>query len=253
MPKELQDYFTMLEQKHGVKLTEGQKRWYFKKKQHNKEKMYAEYPSTLDEAFSLSIEGAYYSKEMEKVYLERRIRPLPHDPLKEVDTWWDLGMDDLNVILFTQTNGGQIKFIDMYYNRGEKLAHYYNVLDEKRQKLGYRYGSHHLPHDVEVKELQTGDSRKQTLYGLGMRNIRVGKKEGVNEGIDKVRSHFSRFWFDEQRCSRLHEALFNYRHEFDAKLGVWKDKPRHDENSHFADPVRLLAQMWREALCSDRI
>lgn len=246
IPKELQDYFTTLEQKHGIKLSEGQKKWYYKKKQHNKEKMYAEYPSTLDEAFSLSIEGAYYAKEMERVYLERRIQPLPHDPLKEVDTWWDLGMDDLNVILFTQTNGGQIKFIDMYWNRGEKLAHYVDVLNDKRQKLGYRYGTHNFPHDVEVKELSSGNSRKQTLYQLGMTNIRVGKKEGVNDGIDKVRSLFTRFWFDEQKCAKLHESLFNYRHEFDSKMGVWKDKPRHDENSHFADPVRVLGQLWRE-------
>jgi len=33
------------------------------------------------------------------------------------------------------------------------------VLKEK----GYKYGKHYLPHDVEVKELQTGATRKQFL------------------------------------------------------------------------------------------
>lgn len=244
--KEEEDYFTTLRTKHGIELTTAQKNWYVKKKANMKDKMFAEFPSTLDEAFQANVEGAYYSREMSRVYLENRIKPLPVDPMVEVDTWWDLGMNDFNVILLTQTVGNQIRFIDMYWNHGYPLSHYYDWLKERKEIMGYRYGRHHLPHDIEVKELGSGVSRKTTLYNLGLRNMTVGTKIGVSDGIDKVRTLFPRFVFDETRCQKLHESLFNYRREFDDKMGAFKDKPRHDENSHFADPVRLMGELWKE-------
>ena len=246
--KEQLDYFNELEMKDGIKLDTEQKNWYVKKKKTQKNKMFSEYPSTLAEAFRTSVEGSYYKAEMELVYTQNRITIVPHDPMVEVETFWDLGMNDYNVALLVQSKGDQIRFIDMYWNRGEKLAHYYNWLQEQREKFGYRYGRHFFPHDIEVKELGTGISRREVLYKLGMRNIITGKKMGVNEGIDKVRTLFPRFRFDEERCQKLYESLFNYKQDFDKKLGVFKDKPKHDENSHFADPVRLLAQEYREKI-----
>lgn len=246
LSKEDQEYFTTLEKKHGVKLTQEQKSWYVKKKATLKDKMFSQFPSTLDEAFRKSIEGAYYKREMQRVYLENRICPIVYDPMCEVETWWDLGMNDFNVILLTQTVNGRINFIDMYWNHGYPLSHYYDWLKQRKDEMGYRYGRHHMPHDIEVEELGTGISRKQTLYNLGMRNITVGTKVAIQDGIDRVRHLFSRFWFDEEKCKRLHEALFNYRREWDEKMAAFKDKPRHDENSHFADPVRLLGELWRD-------
>jgi phytoene/squalene synthetase len=38
-----------------------------------------------------------------------------------------------------------------------------NILNGKE----YTYGKHYLPHDVEVKELQTGKTRKQFLESFG--------------------------------------------------------------------------------------
>lgn len=246
VPQELQNYFKQLEQKYGIKLRKEQQNWYVKKKSVLKDKMYSQFPSTLEEAFRKNVEGGYYQHEMNCVYQENRIKPIVVDDRKLVDTWWDLGMNDFNVILCTQSINGKIKFVDMYWNHGYPLSHYYDWLKDRKEKLGYRYGTHHMPHDIEVKELGTGISRKQVLYDLGMRNIRVGTKVGVNEGIEKVRQLFSRFEFDEEKCQRLHEALFNYRREFDDKMGTFKDKPRHDDNSHFADPVRLLSELWRD-------
>lgn len=243
--KEDLDYFTRLKDKHNIELTAGQKRWYVKKKKMMGEKMFQEFPSTLDECFQVSIEGQIFKNEMRLVYKENRIRPIAHDTTCLVDTWWDLGMDDFNVILLTQTKGTYMYFIDMYWNQGEGLVHYYDWLKTQREDKRYKYGTHHLPHDVEVRELGTGISRKETLQQLGMTNILVGIKQSPIEGIDKVRTLFNRFVFDETNCKRLHEALFNYRKEYDARLGVFKNKPRHDENSHFADPVRLIGQFWK--------
>ncbi len=243
--KEMTDYFNGLESRHKIRLSDSQKRWYQKKRDRLKDKMFAEYPSTLDEAFAVSLEGAYYSKEMARVYLTNRITTVAHDPKLEVDTWWDFGLNDLNVMLFTQSKGNQLRFIDLYFNHGEKLEHYYDILKRKRDDLGYRYRNHNLPHDADTKELQTNLSRKSALFNLGMRNIRVAPKTDINVGIDRVRSIFPNFIFDEVNCKPLYEALSNYRKDFDRKLGVWKNSPRHETNSHFADTVRGIGLMWK--------
>ena len=239
-----QEYFNNLKNKHGIDLTDGQKRWYVKKKELNMDKMSQEFPSTLQEAFSVSQEGAYYASQMSKVYLTRRICPLPIDPAVEVDTYWDLGQNDYNVILFVQTVGPVIRFVDLYYNHSEGLQHYIDVMQARK----YRYGKHVLPFDVNVKELGTGLTRKEQLYNMGMTNIWVAPKLLINDGIEAVRRLFPRFYFDEEKTSMLYESLANYRKEWDPKLGQFKDKPLHNEASHFADAVRTLAVSWREEL-----
>jgi hypothetical protein len=236
------EYFKKLEQKEGIKLTDEQKRWYIKKKEIQKDKMFQEYPSTLEEAFSVTTEGAYYAHEMNLIYQQNRIRVLPVVDGVKVDTWWDLGMDDFTVIIFVQTVGPQIRIVDVYYNRGYKLAHYVDVLKEKK----YSYGRHIFPHDIEVKDYSTGITRKQTLYELGLFNVIVAPKLGIDDGIERVRNIFSRMYFDEERTKPLYDALGNYRRDFDAKLGAFKKTPRHDNNSHFADAMRTGGVVWRE-------
>jgi hypothetical protein len=244
IPQELQEYFKTLKEKHGIELTLGQQRWYAKKKELNRDKQFAEFPSTLDEAFSISTEGAYYNKEMSRVYLENRIGPYPVRDGVPVDTWWDLGMNDYNVIIFTQTVGPSIFIVDLYYNHGYKLGHYVDIMKDKK----YSYGRHFLPHDVEVRDMSSGRTRKHTLYELGLSNIVVSKKLPRADGIEQVRGKFSRFYFDEVRCKKLVEALGNYRKAYDTRLGMFKDSPLHDENSHFADAVRNGVVSWSEEM-----
>jgi len=241
---EEQQYFETLKTRYNIELTDGQKRWYAKKKKYNQAKIFEEYPSTLDEAFLANVEGAYYTREMNKVYLSRRIRLVPIDTLVPVDTWWDLGMNDDNVILFTQTIGGAIHFVDLYVNSGENLAHYVKVLQDK----GYRYGHHILPHDVEVRDITIGKTRKTVLYELGLTSVRVAPKMNLQDGIERVRNLFPRFYFDEEHCQPLTDSLSAYRKEWDAKLGVFKDKPKHDKNSHIADAVRTGCLLWHEEM-----
>jgi hypothetical protein len=51
-------------------------------------------------------------------------------------------------------------------------------------------------------------------------------------GIDSSRAFLAQVYIDEERCQRLILCLDNYRKEWDDKLSVWKDRPRHDEFSH---------------------
>lgn len=247
IPADAENYFRLLKDKYGITLRDAQKRWWVKKKELNQDKMNSEYPSTLDESFSVTAEGAYYAPQMNRVYTSRRIRQQPYDPLILVDTYWDLGVNDSMVVGFVQSKGPAINFIDVYANTGEGLDHYLSVMKEKK----YRYGRHYFPWDVETKDIGTGLTRKETLYKLGLFDIVVAPKQGILEGIDKVRLLFPRFYFDEVNCEKLYNALANYRKDWDAKLGVWKNTPRHDLNSHYADMVRVLGTTWVEQVIEE--
>lgn len=242
IPQDMQDYFAKIEGQIGQKLKEGQKNWYTKVKMLNGEKMYQEFPSTLEEAFSVSLDGAYYGKNMTKVYEENRIGFFPVDPRYPVDTAWDLGINDLMAIVFFQRIGPEIRFVDCYVNHGEGLAHYAQILRDR----GYRYGLHILPHDVQVRDLSTGASRLSMLWELGVQNTVVAPKTGVLDGIEKVRLLFSRFRFNESKTQAVADALQSYRKVWDDKTGSWSDKAVHDDASHIADAVRTMALVWYE-------
>ncbi len=246
--KEFEDYFEKLEKVENIILDDNQKQWYVSKKSKNDEDMYREYPSTWEESFMAQIEGAYYAKQMQRVYEDQRIRNVPYDSRYPVLTYWDLGVNDFNVILFVQAVGNEIRFIDEYHNHGEGLAHYVNVLKERN----YVYGTHFFPHDVEVQNLdEQGKTRRQTLLDLGVRNIRtVERTKDINDDIEGVRKLFSRFYFDEKKCAKLIEACQSYKKDWDDKLGQFKNNPKHDKHSHLVDPLRNLARTWTQNFIS---
>lgn len=236
------DYFATLEAKHNIFLTPEQKAWYVKKKETLSDGIMSQFPSTLDEAFSITLEGAYYAKEMARVYQDRRIGFFPVDPLHEVNIVWDLGMNDSNVLTFYQEIGPEIRFVDYYENSGYGLEHYVGIIRSKN----YRIGRNVLPHDVAVRDLSTGLSREQFLWNLGLRNTQIVPKTSIEDGIEKTRQLFSRFRFNEETTKQLSDHLHNYRRDFDKNLGIWKNQPRHDKSSHGADTIRTLAVSYNE-------
>jgi hypothetical protein len=242
--KEYKEYFTILEDKYSIKLSPEQQLWYVKKREMMGDGIFKEFPATLDEAFAVTLEGAYYAKEMARVYQERRIGFFPVDPLHDVNIAWDLGMNDQNVLIFFQEIGPEIRFVDSYSNSGYGLEHYVNYIKSK----GYRLGRNVLPHDVAVRDLSTGISREQFLWDLGLRNTVVVPKGGIADGIEKVRQLFPRFRFHEETTKIISDSLYNYRRDFDKNMGVWKNTPRHDESSHVADAIRTMAMSHQETL-----
>ena len=197
----------------------------------------AAYEREYECSFDATIEGAYYAKEMTDASAQGRICSIPVDPIPAVDTAWDLGIDDATAIWFVQDVGRERRLIDYLEVSGEGLPQIMARLDAK----GYRYGRHMLPHDVEVRELGNGTSRRETLEKLGLRDIEVIPAQGVADGINSVRLMLSRCWFDAKRCERGIEALKQYRREFDGKRQTWRERPLHDWTSHAADAFRYLA------------
>jgi hypothetical protein len=192
-------------------------------------------------SFDVPIQGSYYGTQLMQAEQEKRITTIPIDSAIPVHTFWDLGVGDSTAIWFMQHVRNEMRFIDYYETNGEGLQHYIKVLQDK----GYIYGDHYAPHDIEVRELGTGKSRKETAQSLGI-NFRVAPNLPLDDGISAVRSILSQCWFDEIRCEKGLSTLRSYHKEFDDKNETYKDRPTHDWSSHGADAFRYFAVSYRK-------
>jgi hypothetical protein len=200
-------------------------------------------------SFEGSIDGAYFSEQMRAARQGDRITSCPYDESLEVDTWWDLGMDDSMTIWFTQRVGKEVRCIDYLEDSGKGLPHYAKELKKKP----YNYGKHYLPHDSNVRELGTGVSRTQTAEKLGIKPVVVVPRvKNKWTAIEAARAFFSRVWFDKAKCKDGLNGLANYRKEWDDKRQVFKDNPLHDWASHAADGFMTLAMGFKEIVAKGK-
>jgi len=198
-------------------------------------------------SFSLGVEGSFYTKYIDKMRISNQIGNVPWLSNVLVNTAWDIGVRDSTCIIFYQIQGQSVRIIDCYENNKEGLEHYKTILDSKP----YSYGKHFAPHDIAVTEWGSGLSRLEKARQLGisfeMRRDKQGRAisalpdVSIMDGIEAVRSLFSRLWIDEVKCSKLIKALENYRQEYDAKKKIYGSAPLHNWSSHYSDATRYLA------------
>ncbi len=193
------------------------------------------YDQEFECSFNAAVEGSYYGQIINNLEADNRITDFPRDDLCKSFTAWDLGMGDSTAIWVAQVAGKEIRIIDCVENHGVGLDWYVSWLRENN----YQHFEHILPHDVEVRELGTGKSRKEVLIEAGL-NITVCPRLSIADGIQNLRRLLPRFWFH-TRTKQGINALRNYRREYDEKRSVFYDKPMHDWTSHFADAARYLA------------
>ena len=206
-----------------------------------------QYAQEYECSFTAAILGAYYGDELEEAQSEGRIVTDVYDPTLEVHTAWDLGHSNATAIWFYQQHAFQIRVIDYYAATKGDLGHFVSMLRERGSgDRGYKYGRHYLPHDVEVKVLGMDRTRLATLRQLGLQNLVVVPKLGIDEGINAVRKIFPRCWFDAVKCTEGLKALRQYHREWDESRKVYYEKPHHDWASDAADAFRYLAVGLRE-------
>ena len=105
------NYFDGLKANHGITLREAQQAWYVKKSDTQLEDMKREFPSTPEEAFEASVEGAYYAQQMAKAELERRIGSFPAVEGHPVHCAWDIGVSDATAIWLFQRLIGAVRLV----------------------------------------------------------------------------------------------------------------------------------------------
>jgi hypothetical protein len=187
-------------------------------------------------SFDMGVEGSYYAKYLDRMRTKGQIGSVPWESAFKVHTAWDIGVRDSTTIIFFQTIGQTVKIIDCYENSKVGLEHYIKVLDQKP----YKYGKHIAPHDIRVREFGTGMTRVEKARQLGI-NFTIAPDVSIEDGIESVRSAFSKIWIDEVECKLLIKSLENYRQEWDSKRKIYKGHPLHDFSSHWADSMRYLA------------
>jgi len=180
-------------------------------------------------SFDAPVEGAYYGELMADAEMEGRICSVPHDPRFPVDTWWDLGIRDLNAIWFVQWVGRELHVIDYLAQTGKGLDWYYQELRNGHRKA-YNYRHDVFPHDIMARELGTGRSRYEVALSLGFEPF-VTPSHKVEDGITAVRSVLPMAYFDREKTTLGVSALKSY------KQGR-NGKPLHDWASHGSDAFR---------------
>ncbi len=233
-------YFEETETKLGRKLSLRQRAWYVQKEVVQGDLMKQEHPSTPEEAFHQSVEGAYYYSQMMLARKDGRICKVPIKDNILVDTWWDLGYNDVNAIWFTQNVGREIHVIHYYENANEGMMHYAQYCDEFRKKNDFIYGIWMAPHDIVVHEYTSGKTRLETAREAGI-NFGVGDRVGLQTQVQLVRNILKICIFNESSCERGLAALDSYRKEWNEKSGAWKNNPYHDWASNGASAFSTMA------------
>lgn len=246
-------YFQRLEDELKVKLSPAQRAWYVKKAEEQGDKMRREHPSTFDECFQGSVEGAYYANELARLEAEGRICDLPLHPSLPVHTFWDIGRNDSTAIWFMQEIGPWRNFIRYYENSGFGADHYAAYLKKLRDDVGYRFGTHHLPHDAGVSDWSTTDNRtrREVLIDMGIGEVEVIERiKNLSDGIEMTRQMLAVCRFDKTLCGENPVgsgrgglmSLRAYRRQFNEIAEVWEDKPLKSWANHGADALRQAAQ-----------
>lgn len=242
-------YFTELEAKLGIELTKQQKNFWIVQHRELGEDIFQEYPATPEEAFAATRDGTYYSRLFnEHVVKQGRLVKGLYDENLPVEVYFDLGVDDYFVLLFTQYYSGDFRIVGEYWNNGYDLEHYIDyVIDSPFDVTGLVF-----PHDIQVRELTGGrasgkartrlEKVHEMLKDKDVAHIRtrVLAKSSISEGIELVRQMIKDLYI-ESNCIYIQSCLLNYSKEWDDTLKVWKQTPVHNEYSHGADVLRGIA------------
>ncbi len=217
------------------------------RKARNESTSEAKFQSEYMCSFHTPVEGAYYGEIMTRITRKGQILDtLAPDPSLPVHTAWDLGMDDSTSIWFFQQYGKEIRIVNYFESSGEGLPFYARHLDRWSVMNDVIFGKHYLPHDVNVRELGTGRSRKEVLRSLGIKATAV-KRFSKSDQIEAVRSILPRCWMNKTECAMGIEHLKGYRKEWDELKQVFRKTPVHDKCSHGADAFATLAVGLKEA------
>lgn len=192
--------------------------------------------------FDAALPGAIWGKELWQLEQDGRVRKDLYDPELKVYAVLDLGFSDDTAIWWFQV-GKELRLIDCYSATGMPIAHYEQVLKAR----DYTYGEWlYLPHDARAKSLQTGRSIEEQFRALGWKP-RIVPELGLIDGIQAARLTLADCYFDE-RCREGVETLKQYQREYDEDKRCFRDKPRHDWTSHYADAFRYACLVWREEM-----
>ncbi len=187
-------------------------------------------------------ENQYYATLITRATKAGRITIVPIEAGLRTFTSFDLGIKDAMVLWTYQIHGREIRVVDCHVGRNEPLKTYANYLRKLEKDNFIEIETIFVPHDANVRSMvsDTLETRAEKLESLGF-DVRVLPMTKVDDGIDATRDVLAHCFIDYERCKEGIRALRSYQKEFDEKMNRYKDKPKHDWASDFADSFRYLS------------
>jgi hypothetical protein len=248
IPGDMREYFDELRVKHGIVTDGEQQAWYVKVRETlGPDDMRAEHPSTPDECFFASLEGAYWKNEMNAARRDKRVGyPVPYDDSRPVHTYWDLGMDGNLAIGFMQTDGVRHRHIDFARGDSAGLADGLRILKQRAETRNWRYGKHYGPHDLNTRDWSnmtgvTAQSRKEVAAEHGVDFIVVDRVGDKADSIEAGRRFINNSWFCSDYAGDLVECLDNYTRAWNKTTMQWMAQPAKNGFDHGADAFQQIA------------
>lgn len=240
-------YFFRVEAAIGRPLSLRKRAWYVVKRDSDfggsNEKMWRQYPSTLEEAFTVSSEGLWLSEQMAMVRRQGRIRQIPIRQDTPVNTFWDLR--DNKVVWMHQLVGEWDHWIDFIEATGEPYNYVVRKMNEKQGEHGFVWGSHFLPHDGNTRHdgAEAMKTPHDMIWDLGLRNlVIVPRIHDITVGIDQLRQDMVSYVFDEVRCAEGIKHLDGYSKVWNERMGIWSETVMPNGHDHATDALRQKAQ-----------
>lgn len=192
-------------------------------------------------SFSAGNVGTFYAEYINALELldPPHVTEVPWDPKLDVHTLWDLGISKGNAgaVWFMQYFNNTFRFIDYMEQENKPLSWWFKKLKEKP----YMYGDHFAPHDIEVRDVITLETRRERClrdYDFAFTAV---PKYGLKEGISEVQEWFPMCWFDKVKCKSGLDALKSYKRLYDEERKCYSDTPVHDWSSNGSDSFRTGA------------
>lgn len=238
--EEVEKYAEKIRDELGVILNQHQLWWLAAKMAELGDDFNQEYPATPEMAFASQVEGMYFRKQYLKLLNSTRISKAAYNPAYGVNVSFDLGINDENVMLFSQLIDGTPYLIDEYHNTDEGIVFYSEVL--KNKPYVGNYDTIIFPHDINVRDYSTGRTRLETFQREGWSNLKVLEKLSFQDSIEAARQFIDLAVFDDNKTVNTLLCLQNYRKKYDKQLGVFLGTDVHDIHSNYAAALRYMAQ-----------
>lgn len=193
----------------------------------------------------LNEDELYFASEMTQMREDDRIKDAKPDHKLPIHFAMDLGADGTPIIGFQVHWSGDISIVwyQKPFKKVRTWGEYWQDIREYTIKNRLVMGKLVLPHDSAKRAIgeSTITSAETDFLNMGADVVklrRVGNKDSL---INLAKVYLPKVVIDES-CEHLIDALSSYNRDFDKKLQVFKDKPRHDEWSHPSDAFQYMCQ-----------
>lgn len=171
----------------------------------DKAENYEKYLNVWEGQCRQTIEGAIFSRQLEKAASEGRINDeVEYNNSVPVHTYWDLGKANKTAIWFAQYVGMQWRILHCIVGFGKDLEDYF----EEIKSLPYILGTHYLPHDARQDRLGMQRSvEDQVRLALGNVEIVERVSHKIN-AIEAAKEIMQICHFHKSNCA---DGLYNMR------------------------------------------